>query len=144
MTPYQCSLLAWVGKKKIKKMARNGNWKLVGYLWLRLERGSIWMHKNLLRLSALCSFCVHFVFFKTCALFQTSMQWELTSFEQQVPCREPGQNTSVLTKKNYCGLGSSHTFPDFTACRASFSRRVFIFTSEYIQSCIVFECLCSC
>lgn len=128
---YQCSLLASV-EKKIKNMARIGNWKIVGYLWLRQGKGSIWMHRNFLRPSALCSWS------SSLARCQASMYWQAfdSENEQQVPCRESGQNLSTLTKRDYCGLGCSHVLHDFTANHAS-PGRLFVFIFCHICRSIV-------
>lgn len=126
-------LLEWEGKKIYIYMARIGNWKIVGYLWLGEEKGRIWMHRDSLCLSALCA--------DRQAPHTVSDLNVLTSLwlrnEQQVPCRESGQNLSTLTKKEYCGSGSSRALHDFTANHASSGRRtVFIFCIPHMQSCI--------
>lgn len=134
--PYQCSLLASVVGGEKKNMAGIGNWKIVGYLWLKEEK-----RKNLDARDSLCLSA-------SCADRQAprivSDLNVLTSLwvrnEQQVPCRESGQNLSTPTKMEYCGLGSSHTLHDSLLTMLLLADILFLFLhSTHAEPCYVLD-----
>lgn len=132
--PYQCSLLASVGGEKIY----GRNWKLKNS-WLFVTQGR--KRKNLDARDSLCLSA-------SCADRQAprivSDLNVLTSLwvrnEQQVPCRESGQNLSTPTKMEYCGLGSSHTLHDSLLAMLLLADILFLFLhSTHAEPCYVLD-----